>query len=666
MSTTINHNLGTKHVILQATAQDTGEILKITDYFDIEATSTSYLTVFDSPGYGSAVKFDLVIPDYIHDQSTPADIWIITHNLNKAGVLVECYTDPLSASHGYGSCNLIIPTATTILSNNSLVITFSGVVSGGYAAVKGVDLPHFEIGPEQVTFNTEDLVTAEFQTSTRGYLVLKRGNRFMHLMKYEPASLQLVNDNSITATLDMPTIGMVLCTEGDAIGKYLHRTNQLGNIDLTSENSATITFENEEVGMAAVKAVGKLPYYGDLIMSPHYRVELDLSCQPEGTDSLYIMPEDIIRSLVNNFDTVRPASKYSHYSMLLAPIADFSMLYLQMYPTNPDFTQQLWSKCCIPTGVADLSENYIHYQYNEYSKWLIRHDLGTENIIVACYDTGFNLIRPEMVEIFSENVIKVYFSQNVNGFSYVTTVDDTFLQNIAPSATWGVYHDLLQKEIITQYYKFNGTEFIPKISTLVNNHNIRVVWNNNTMGTVELIKTSYKHTQSTPASTWTMNHNLGYRGVIVQCFDSTGNEILPSSLHLEDSYTTITTFASEIEGYAIIKEIGHADTIDSIVDFLENGTFVLGQGTQKNYYDPYLTGRLDIPIVGCKTHTVEVSQDDNYYYVKGIVSNVLGDYPVSEIGLYTSDGRLAFYSYLDIVYKLKETDIAIFYRIHKE
>lgn len=55
------------------------------------------------------------------------------------------------------------------------------------------------------------------------------------------------------------------------------------------------------------------------ILSPHYRVEIDLTSEPLGDD--YIISEDIINELVRYWDYTKPVSRYVHYSELMAPDA---------------------------------------------------------------------------------------------------------------------------------------------------------------------------------------------------------------------------------------------------------------------------------------------------------------------------------------------------------
>jgi len=53
-------------------------------------------------------------------------------------------------------------------------------------------------------------------------------------------------------------------------------------------------------------------------------------------------------------------------------------------------------------------------------------------------------------------------------------------------------------------------------------------------------------------STWTINHNLDYKYVLVQIFDSNDNQIIPEEITLVDSNTAQATFNSGVSGKAVV------------------------------------------------------------------------------------------------------------------
>jgi len=65
--------------------------------------------------------------------------------------------------------------------------------------------------------------------------------------------------------------------------------------------------------------------------------------------------------------------------------------------------------------------------------------------------------------------------------------------------------------------------------------------------------TSYNFTASfNNQSTWTVNHNLDYQYVIIQTFDTSGNQIIPSEITLTSTNTATATFPEATSGTAVV------------------------------------------------------------------------------------------------------------------
>lgn len=90
----------------------------------------------------------------------------------------------------------------------------------------------------------------------------------------------------------------------------------------------------------------------------------------------------------------------------------------------------------------------------------------------------------------------------------------------------------------------------------------------------------FSFTQSTPATTWTVNHNIG-RIPFVTILDANNNEIVPQSTKLTN-LTAIITFASPTAGKCVCASIGseYVDQQQMVVNptdtsKLPDGTIVL-------------------------------------------------------------------------------------------
>lgn len=72
-------------------------------------------------------------------------------------------------------------------------------------------------------------------------------------------------------------------------------------------------------------------------------------------------------------------------------------------------------------------------------------------------------------------------------------------------------------------------------------------WGRSTVRSV-VNSAAYTHTQSSAASTWTINHNLGYNP-IVQVFTSGGVEVIADVVHTSPNQTVIY-FSAPTSGFA--------------------------------------------------------------------------------------------------------------------
>jgi hypothetical protein len=81
-------------------------------------------------------------------------------------------------------------------------------------------------------------------------------------------------------------------------------------------------------------------------------------------------------------------------------------------------------------------------------------------------------------------------------------------------------------------------------------------WANNATTSSYALTASYTPNsvvEFTNQSTWTFNHNLNNRYVIVQTLDSNHNQIIPQNIYHQDSNVVVITFPTNESGYAIAR-----------------------------------------------------------------------------------------------------------------
>jgi hypothetical protein len=133
----------------------------------------------------------------------------------------------------------------------------------------------------------------------------------------------------------------------------------------------------------------------------------------------------------------------------------------------------------------------------------------------------------------------------------------THSQQVA-ALTWNITHDLNTTSVNVQVYDNLSKVMIPADIETISNSNIQITFNTAQAGRAVLVSGhfdgqtkptyAYTHYQSTGATTWTIQHNLGYNP-IVRVF--VGNqEVQPTTITFTNSNQVVITFATAQVGYA--------------------------------------------------------------------------------------------------------------------
>jgi hypothetical protein len=111
---------------------------------------------------------------------------------------------------------------------------------------------------------------------------------------------------------------------------------------------------------------------------------------------------------------------------------------------------------------------------------------------------------------------------------------------------------------------------------------------------------SYNVTQSfSNSSTWTFNHNLGYKSVIVQAYDSSDAQIIPQNIVLTNANTATITFPTNETGYAVATVGGTlALATSSFAQNAVTASFVTPYEGAWTSYTPVWTANSSNPVIG--------------------------------------------------------------------
>ena len=178
-----------------------------------------------------------------------------------------------------------------------------------------------------------------------------------------------------------------------------------------------------------------LPDLNHQIISPHYRVEIDLTSEPLGDD--YIINKTIIDELIRYWNYTKPVSRFVTYTELIAPDAQIDGTDAAKIPTySVDYqsyltTQFVGSQYLSSEEASGYGDNTYNYNSNvssndwvvdvEADTWNVNHSLGASGTVTQVYDSGNNLILPDVVKVLDSNRIEFEFDTTTTGHALVAS-----------------------------------------------------------------------------------------------------------------------------------------------------------------------------------------------------------------------------------------------------
>lgn len=393
-------------------------------------------------------------------------------------------------------------------------------------------------------------------------------------------------------------------------------------------------------------------YTDEKILSPHYKVEVDLTCSPYENDA--IISSDMLDNLYYCWEILRPAEKVSHYNLVFSPKVDFSGHNVNLYDKKFDVEDDSYwySK---NTFTQELSGSTIHSQNNASSLWTINHTLKEEYPIVRVFDDDVNEIWPS--EIYTEdnnpNTLYISFDENVSGYAILT--DSSLTKSVYPLLP-STSHDL-GRNVITQIYNLNNE--IEILDNIQYSDDLIEFSNVDEEKTVSIDTADEVFEQTVASEEWNIEHNYGISGLVLEVVDDNWNKIWPETVTLTDVDNCKITFNEAITGKVIIKKIGFVNISKDISDlFLAEGCIVKISDELNSLDNPVKTktiSRTDIYKYNNKNLYIDIKLDLNE------------EFNIKEIGIYgVSDDIMYFYSTGSGLYKHKEFETIIHFRIFEE
>jgi len=390
----------------------------------------------------------------------------------------------------------------------------------------------------------------------------------------------------------------------------------------------------------------------DYILSPYYNIQFDISTEPIEYER--ILSESVIKSLIYNFDELCPVNKLPIYEITLNPEVYLDGKTSALYEGNIDkYNTNVLTK--IKKFSLSVKDSHIQTLGGGFSSFLINHNLNSNNMFIKCYDMSFNEIVPSDISFIDSDNIRITFNNNITGFVLIKKPDHVSVQS-TDIDNWLIKHPFLQKEVYVEFNKDKEKIYADK-TVLVNNEFISTDIRS---GAANISKPDLIYVQPSESNIWNIDHDLGYKGVLISCFDINNNEIVPKDVEFIDINNSVVTFNEPINGYAIIVSVGNPLFADMLIErVIEDGEeiFVLPfyeiNSTINNFETYDYKARVNSAY----------ETDDALFMVINIPTDI--ELTIRELRIYDSGNNILIYTECGDIYKPMGVKMKIEYKVNK-
>ena len=609
--TIVDHNLGTYELVAQV--YDADDNLIMPD--NITLIDENRLAIEMPAENNNALVLGLA--DY-STLATGSSI-VVQHGLNSINLIIQCYDADLK---------VIEPLTVKYDNNNQCTLTFNDVVT--------------------VRVNIINAAKSGMFAGTTEYTLLHE------LAKLHP----------ITSTWKTDSL-MVSATSASHSSYYV-------NPDLTvgvDADNLKVTLSEADTGWLTANPPDfeKIFTTDAPILSPHYRVEFDMSGEPLNysvTDSSQstIINEQFISDVIYLMDLMKPVTRYVNYNYLLRfnGALNNKMIPTYAYPYH-DISWTKYTKY-LPT-LSLTSGSMIHHQELNTMTWHVQHNLNSNNLLIQCYNESFTAIMPTTITAVSADAIELTFDVPASGWVFITLADETF--NSTATSAWTINHTLGTSYVLPQFDDNNHAKLIPTDVILSNINLINSTFATAVSGASVIELSDYRHIQDIAATTWYIEHDTGYLLNMVQFYDATSHQIYPTTMTLVDQNNMIAVFDEAVSGYALIKNIGNIDLDDLNMNNLVGGHYQIGEGTTATYDATSAKLANSLESMTVSGNILRVREDSENWYVDFRDTSV-HDINITEFGLFNKYNELTFYSKLKPLFKPSNCWFYGHYKISKD
>lgn len=433
-------------------------------------------------------------------------------------------------------------------------------------------------------------------------------------------------------------------------------------------------------------------YDSSLIMSPHYRVEMDVSTQPIDDENTEIFGELLQNIVFDKFSEFKPVSRFIYYSYLLGLNCDFAG---NVYNTYEDVYDEYINTKCVKSVFESIEGTYISLNVSTTStSFDVVHNLGTMYLLVQTYACPtpsypfYKRMYPKEIIILNNNTVRIQLAVPQQCYIFIDTVnkEGDMINDLYDSHSYGLFPVTSIQKVSGSYrYEMQPMNLlIEEGSTPENEHDVSLLTSPTSSGMyyeVNLMATDYIAGWSSTGEHFEfITHNLGTPAIIMDVYKrvdgDTFEKVQPHDMIIVDSNHVIIHVTEDGTYGCVIRKLsdwsflytkedligsitsvkfGYVNPSASEIEFVESCSPSGNNLWNDLGSDWYVVNDYDIDR--------QYPNDDYTTYNAKIIINIKQDKTINEIGLYDDNDELLFYTGSSPLYLKQNTKLVLYYTI---
>ena len=660
----IHYNLGSEQILYEAF--DINDEKIVPKEAEILNSGNTLVLTFEEVIPGRCIIKDIQNTElkYVHSQTTYSNEWVVNHGLNYDTPIYEVYDE---------NDFKIVPKSVYSTDSGTLYLQFD-------EEIRGTCLVYVDITYRHIQSTESDYweITHGLETDDVFYELYSGDEEIIY-----PETFDIIDENNVLLTFSEPITGVCVLNK---LASYEYERYNYVNHNLDQQwPISQYYYRSESENIEQINWVIDYNFSSENIIfevydDKNYIISPNNAQISNNGNRLTIYFDEITYGKCIIKDANQHSSKYVHdqnsandtwtinhglgTNELLYDVYDSNnyKIYPEKVTVTEDtmvleFDRNITGRCII---INDVDHVYSIDEPSDY--WVVNHNFESTNIFYQLYNGNGETIYPSESFAINLNTILMIFDEPISGKAVV---------NSKPTYTFYNY-ELRVGDSLVRYFPqenddieaLNENRLDVNLNDFNESENYRVMVADVIEG-ASLDEPGYGHihTQSVSSDIWTINHNLGTVGVILDVYDSNDMKVIPNDIHLLDQNTCEVYLDSAITGTCSVRAVGTPKSGPYINESF-NGEFMVKFGYTEDEDHDYISDIANpIPEFTTYCDQTNVTEKENGVIIELQLPVGLEGY-FNEIGIFNIDDNLIFYTTGEPVYKHSKINIDFKFTVH--